>query len=147
MQLHGGLRLALLLGRQLCQAFVEALQFAGQLPPFFAQLFQCIAFKLQGALGGADIQRLVLLDGRVFGGAAQWAGAAGLQVCAVGFQGLDALLLLKQLFLVTHLLLQVPVGLAALRHLGGTGVLAGLRGQPLGVQAVLLAGQLFLLLL
>ena len=70
MQLHGGLRLALLLGRQLCQAFVEALQFAGQLPPFFAQLFQCIAFKLQGALGGADIQRLVLLDGRVFGGAA-----------------------------------------------------------------------------
>ena len=56
-------------------------------------------------------------------GTAQRAGLAGLQLGAMGFQSLDALLLLQQFFLGLHLLLHILVAQAQLRHLGVLGLM------------------------
>ena len=76
------------------------------------QLRQFVAALLQRLARGGDVERLVLTDRRMLVRTTQWAGFARLQLGAVGFQILNALLLLQQLFLVGLLLLERLVTLA-----------------------------------
>ena len=105
-------------------------------------------FVLQGSGGGGEVQRLVAAHQGVLGGAAQGARLAGLQGEAVGFQALDAALLVQQFLLVSNLLFQALVLLAQGQHSGvlrlnRAGQLLQLvgQGQALGGQRAALAGQ------
>ncbi|MNO53251.1 hypothetical protein D3C76_436900 [compost metagenome] len=73
------------------------------------QSFQFLPFCRQGLAGFRYVQRLIGADRRMLVGAAQRTGLVRLELGAIAFQGLDALLLFEQLFLVAHLLLQVLV--------------------------------------
>ncbi len=107
----------------LLQARGEFFQLAGQLPTLFGQGLQLVAFAVEQRPGRRHIQGLVGADRRVRLGAAQRAGFTGLQLGAMGFESLDALLLLQQFFLGLHLLLQVLVAQTQLRHLGSFGLM------------------------
>ena len=87
------------------QLVTQGAALAFQLRQFVAALFQRLA-------RGGDVERLVLTDRRMLVRTTQRAGFAGLQLGAVGFQILNALLLFKQLFLVGLLLLERLVTLA-----------------------------------
>ena len=81
----------------------------------FALCFQRLQlglFQAQGLLRYRHIQRLVSGYRRMLMGAAQWAGLMELQLRTVDLEGLDALLLFQEFFLVEYLLSQVFVLLA-----------------------------------
>ncbi|MCY1269339.1 hypothetical protein D9M70_178360 [compost metagenome] len=86
---------------------------------------------LQALLGGRQVERLVFGDGRVFVGAAQWTGFAGLQGRAIGLQLLDALFLFEELFLVGNLLLELGEATTQAIALFAQGLLLILQGQQL----------------
>src|SRR3990167_1637666 len=117
-------------------------QLAGQTLTAGGQGFQFGLLRQQGLLGGGHVQRLVGGNRRVFVGATQGAGLALLQLRTVGFQGLDAPLLLQQFFLVAQLLLQVLVARAQGEHLGILGGVLAVQLAQLAVQLRLLFGQL-----
>ncbi|MCY1345718.1 hypothetical protein D9M69_317830 [compost metagenome] len=107
-----------------------------------AHLLQFRAQGLQALLGVRNVEGLVAGDGRMLVGTAQRAGLAGLQLRAVGLEGLDAALLFEQLFLVGDARAQSAEALEQVLPTRLVLALAIRQFDAAGIQARELGGQL-----